>query len=265
MHFNKRLLLILSMFTASVVATEPKGEWLPLFNGKDLSNWDLKIRSGDAEEAKKVFSVHDGMVHVFRHHPDKFSLNSGSATHGLMYTQTEYSRYIFRFEYKWGEKIMNNFRQFQYDAGMYYHVYNDKIWPFGLEYQIRYDHTTNTNHTGDFWASNVSMQWFSDDEGKNFVAPWQGGKPQEIRLGEHRALKDAPYHALDGQWNQVEVIVMADKYAIHKLNGVVVNYATDFDHSAGLIGLQSETAEIFYRNIEILPLNEFIPASEFLP
>lgn len=242
-------------------------EFTSLFNGEDFDGWNLKIRGGEPGEAAKVFAIADGggMVHVFKNYPDGFELNTGNSyTHGLMYTEKSYSKYIFRFEYKWGEKRTNNFKQFQYDAGMYYHVYNDKIWPWGLEYQVRYNHVTDENHTGDYWASKVEMQWFSDDEGKYFVAPWKGGKPQEIRGGEHRASPDVEYHALDGGWNRCEVIVMADHYSIHKLNGKIVNYATDFDQSEGIIGLQSETAEIFYRNIEIKEFDEIIPAEHFL-
>ena len=69
---------------------------------------------------------------------------------------------------------MNNFDQSQYDARMYYHVYDDKIWPKGIEYQIRYDHTKNKNHTGDFWASGTSFQWYASDEGC-FQLPSEGG------------------------------------------------------------------------------------------
>ncbi len=38
---------------------------------------------------------------------------------------------------------------------------------------------------------------------------------------------------------------MGNKYSIHKLNGKIVNMATDFPYSEGKIGLQSETGEIF--------------------
>jgi hypothetical protein len=58
---------------------------------------------------------------------------------------------------------------------------------------------------------------------------------------------------------------MGDKYSIHKLNGQIVNYATDLNRSGGVIGLQSETAEIYYRNIEIKELEDYVPASEFIP
>ncbi len=242
-----------------------KKGFVKLFNGKDWTGWNLKVRSGDPEMAKKVYSIEKGIVHVYKNYPDSFELNAGkNLTHGLFYTQKKYSKFIFKFEYKWGKKITNNFKQFQYDAGMYYHVYNDSIWPKGIEYQVRYNHIKNMNHTGDFWASGTSFQWFTGADGKSFLLPTEGGVKAPVKKGEHLASPNAIYNGLNGKWNKCEVIVMADKYAIHKLNGKIVNMATNLSHSEGIIGLQSETAEIYYRNIEIEEFDEIIPLESFL-
>ena len=250
-----------STSSAMAAATSNDG-FVSLFNGKDLDNWDLKLRCGDAELAKKVYTVDNGMVHVFKDFPAEYELNTGSnRTHGLFYTQKSYSKFIFRFEYKWGKTIANNFKQFQYDAGMYYHVSDSKIWPVGIEYQVRYDHIKNKNHTGDFWGR--GFQWTADDNGC-FLLPKDGGKLQPPKGGEHAARADAEFHALDDQWNQCEVIVMGNQYAIHKLNGKIVNVATQLSQGEGIIGLQSETAEIYYRNIQIKEFNEIVPMETFI-
>jgi len=243
--------------------------FVAVFNGKDLNDWDLKIRSGDAELATKVFSVDNGTLHVLKDFPAEFQLNAGiNNTHGMCYTKKKYSKFIFRFEYKWGKTIANNFSDWQYDAGMYYHVTDTKIWPTGIEYQVRYDHLKGKNHTGDIWA--YGIQWYADDSGQ-FCLPQNGGKPMPIKRwskggpgGEHLALGNAEYHALDDQWNLCEVIVMSDQYAIHKLNGKIVNFATDLSKSEGVIGMQSETAEIFYRNMRIKEFSEVVPLKNIL-
>ena len=237
-----------------------------LFNGKNFDGWYLKIKSGDAELAKKVYAIEDGMVHVFKDFPDEFELGTGkNETHGLFYTKKKYSKYIFRFEYKWGTKIGNNFSRWQYDAGCYYHVYDDKIWPKGIEYQVRYDHTKDKNHTGDFITSNTSLRWFADKKSETFLLPKDGG----VDMGQQRqkilaCSADAKHNALNDKWNQCEIIVMGDQYTIHKLNGQIVNMGTDLSHSEGIIGLQSETAEIYYRNIEIKEFDEVVPMERFL-
>jgi len=263
--FSTVLILLLCSITTVSFAQVKKSKdgFTKIFNGKDFEGWHLKIRSDDAEMAKKVYAIEDGMVHVFnKDFPQEYELNTGgNATHGLFYTNKKYSKFIFKFEYKWGTKIANNFNQFQYDAGMYYHVVDDKIWPTGIEYQVRYNHTKTMNHTGDYWASN--LEWYTKDS-LTFSPPSEGGKPMLGKKGEHRALKDAKYHALDGKWNKCEVIVMGNEYSIHKLNGKIVNMATKLPFSEGIIGLQSETAEIFYRNIEIKEFDEVVPMEKFI-
>ncbi len=239
-----------------------KDGFVPLFNGTNWDGWYLKIRNGDAELAKRVFAIEDGMVHVFKDLPDGYQLNLGTNdTHGMFYTQKKFSKYILKFDYKWGKKKLSNFDQFQYDAGCYYHVVNDKIWPKGIEYQVRFNHLKDKNHTGDFWAD--GLEWYCD-QNKTFRLPQDGGTAKLGHSGEHLGLVTDNFHGLDDRWNECEVIVMADQYAIHKLNGQVVNYATKLPYSEGIIGFQSETAEIFYRNIRIKELAEVVPAEKFL-
>jgi Domain of Unknown Function (DUF1080) len=234
-----------------------------LFNGKNWDGWYLKIKSGDSALAKKVYAIENGVVHVFKDFKDSTGLNTGeNATWGLFYTKKKFSKYIFKFEYKWGKKKFNNFDMFQYDAGMYYHVYNDRIWPKGLEYQVRYDHLKNKNHTGDFWAGSVQIQWYAKNN--MFLLPQQGGEKVPIKKAEHLASEDAKFNGLNDQWNECEVIVMGNEYAIHKLNGQIVNVATNLSHSEGIIGFQSETAEVFYRNIKIKEFKEPIPIETFI-
>jgi len=72
------------------------------------------------------------------------------------------------------------------------------------------------------------------------------------------------YNALNNKWNKCEIIVMGDKYTIHKLNGVIVNMGTNLSHSEGMIDFQSETAEKYYRNIEIKEFDEIVPMEKFI-
>lgn len=244
--------------------TDSKKGFVNLFNGKNWDGWHLKLRNGDEEMAKHVFAIENEMVHVFKDSPDSLNLNTGdNGTHGLFYTNKKYSKYILKFEYKWGEKITNNFDKWQYDSGCYYHVYDDKIWPKGIEYQVRYNHVTNRNHTGDFWAAETTLDWFSRD-GKSFLAPKEGGVKMEQKKNELYGYAKSTYNALNNEWNECEVIVMGNAYTIHKLNGEIVNMATNLSVSEGIIGFQSETAEIYYRNIKIKEFDEIIPIEKFI-
>lgn len=257
-------LFLALMFQAckSQQSTKTEEGFVPLFNGKNWDGWYLKIRSGDPLLAKKVFQIENGVIHVFKQVPEGSEEGNGkNPTHGLFYTNKTYSKYMLKFEYKWGENKANNYEQFQYDAGLYYHVIDDKIWPKGIEYQVRYNPETDKNHTGDYWGL-APYDWTAD-ESNQFAFIEDGGKPQPPRGHEHLASPTRNFNGLNNQWNQCEVIVMGDKYSIHKLNGEIVNMATNFVVSEGKIGFQAETAEIYYRNIEIKEFQEFVSIENF--
>ncbi len=240
--------------------------FVSLFNGKDFDEWYLKIRSGDEAMARKVFAIEDSMIHVFNDSfPSEYKLGTGeNDTHGLFYTEKSYSKYILKFEYKWGSRIANNFERWQYDAGVYYHVINDSIWPTGIEYQIRFDHNTSRNHTGDLIRpKGTDYTWYCVEGGDTYLHPEEGGI-KEDKGWLHYASPTTNFNGLNDVWNQCEIIVMGDKYTIHKMNGEVINMAFNLSPGAGIIGFQSETAEIFYRNIMIKEMDEFIPSEEFL-
>lgn len=262
------VLLTTLIFSCSKTKKDPlsKEGFVDLFNGENWDGWYLKLRNGDEEMAKKVYAIEDGIVHIFKDMPDSLNLGTGeNATHGLFYTKKKYSKYILKFEYKWGEKITNNFNRWQYDAGVYYHVTDDKIWPTGIEYQVRYNHVTNRNHTGDFITGGTSLNWYAAKDSTTFLMPNYGG----INMGQQRdkmllAKPDVFYNALNNKWNKCEIIVMGDKYTIHKLNGTIVNLGTDLSVSEGIIGFQSETVELYYQNIEIKEFDEVIPMKVFI-
>ncbi|WP_430936194.1 3-keto-disaccharide hydrolase [Saccharicrinis sp. 156] len=261
---NFNLLALVTLILLNSCAPDHETNFVKLFNRVNLDGFYLKLRKDDAELASKVFVVEDSMIHVFNDHfPDSIDLAARTnATHGLFYTDQTYSKFILKFEYKWGSKIANNFDQYQYDAGCYYHVVDDKIWPVGIEYQIRYNHIKHMNHTGDFWATQPLM-WFGAKDSSRFLNPKDGGISIP-KINEVLASKPKQYNALNNRWNKCEVIVMEDRYAIHKLNGEIVNMATNLQLKEGKIGFQSETAEIFYRNIEIRVFDKVVPMMKFL-
>lgn len=257
------IVLFLVACGTSKKAKKSSDGFTKLFNGKNWDGWYLKIRKEDPELAKKVFQIENGMVHVFKEVPEGSEVgNSDNPTHGLFYTNKTYSKFILKFEYKWGKNIANNYQQFQYDAGLYYHVVDDKIWPTGIEYQVRYNPENNKNHTGDYWGL-APYDWTAD-ENNQFAFVNNGGKLQAAKKGEHLAKTPQNFNGLNDQWNQCEVIVMANKYSIHKLNGEIVNMATNFVISEGKIGFQSETGELYYRNIMIKEFDEIVPMEQFL-
>jgi len=68
--------------------------WLSLFNGKDLSGWDIKF-SGHAinDNYKNTFQVEDGMIRVVYDEYENFD-----DKYGHMYYETPFSYYKIRFD-----------------------------------------------------------------------------------------------------------------------------------------------------------------------
>lgn len=236
----------------------------PLITGPDFEGFKIMQRNATEDQADRVYCYRpDGGIHLFRDLPDRTGVETNqNGTHGILYTTKTYRRYHLKFEYQWGEKLFNNHEKFQYDSGLIYHIEKLKIWPTALQYQIRLNHLRDKNHTGDFVAGGIAMQWYSKD-GKTFEMPSKGGKPQPIRRGQHFAHADANFHGLGDHWNQCEIIVMGDRWAIHKLNGDVVNFATNLGVAEGAIALEAETAEIVWRNIMIKEFDTDLPVGEF--
>jgi hypothetical protein len=253
-------------------AADIKEGFVQLYNGRNLDGWHIHMRGTDPDLPAKVFvPAADGIIHVMKDIPDRAAVDApleGWVSHGVLITnRDDLKRYIVKFQYKWGKKIMNNFNDWQYDAGAFYHVQSEKkIWPTSIEYQVRYNHLTNTNHTGDMWniaRSKTPITVFLGESG-TYVSPDFGGKPAQSLSGGTAALAGAFYNGLNDEWNQAEIIVMGDRYAIHKLNGTIVNYYENLQLGSGAFALQGETAEVFYRNILIKTFDRDIPAESFL-
>jgi hypothetical protein len=261
-----RILALLAAAGSLLAEPAPADGYQPLFNGKNFDDWTFLLRDGTPEDAKKVFTIDpDGLLHVFRDIPAGTGATTHkNATHGVMATKRPYKYYSLKFEYKWGRKLVNNSADFQYDAGIIYHITELKIWPTALQYQVRYNHLENHNHTGDIVAGGIKMQWYSKD-GKTYASPADGGTPQPIRRGQHYAQVDAPFHGLDDKWNECELIVMGDRYLLHKLNGKIVNMATDLSASEGPIAIEAETGETYWRNLRIKEFPAPVPMEKFLP
>ena len=84
-----------------------------------------------------------------------------------------------------------------------------------------------------------------------------GGTSLEVagKLEGGRVVKTQDAEKPRGEWNVVEVVCDADRI-INIINGVVVNEGTKASETAGKIILQSEGAEVYYRNVELTPLRK---------
>jgi 3-keto-disaccharide hydrolase len=218
---------VLVALTAFVVAPgraddTSKDGTIKLFNGKDFSGWTIYIDprgrySADAN-GDRVFTAEDGVIHV-----------SGEKFGGLT-TKDEYENYRLSVEFKWGEKRWPPREKDKRDSGILVHcVGPDKIWTKSIECQIQ------EGDCGDFWLVGGTTITVDGNVETNFK----------------KKKKDS--EKPNGEWNTVEVVCDGDKIT-NIVNGVVVNEGTNASVVKGRILLQSEGAEVYYRNVVLTPL-----------
>jgi len=169
--------------------------------------------------------------------------------YGGLTSKQEYQNYHLKLKYKWGEKKWAPRLQRKRDAGLLYHCTGRhgafwNVWMRCLEYQIQ------EGDTGDFFAlaGDLNGKWLGVGE----------------EYGNWACTKKSTHENPHGEWNTVELYVVGDQ-AIHVVNGQVVNVVKDahlFDDGKkiplvrGKIQLQSEAAEIFYKDVKIKALEE---------
>lgn len=200
---------------------------------------------------------------------DEIIINVSGEYYGCLATKKEYENYHFQLKYKWGEKKwiprMNKMK----DSGILYHSIGDfgvehwRSWMMSQEFQIM------EAHTGDFWSqatSAIDIRAFASESGLNPMAH----KSQEfLSFGEQGeagkyCLRSNNYENEHGEWNTLDLYCYEDK-SLHVVNGKVVmilknsrflNDTNEFiPMTKGKIQIQSEAAEIFFKNIKIRKIN----------
>ena len=263
--------LLAATILSAVAPADAAAKWTPLFNGKNLDNFDIAYSSKppDDRPASALFEVRNGMVHTYP------GAQAGtSQPSGYFQTRDEHSDYVLHIEYKWGHKKFAPRMTRLRDAGLVFHTYENvtNSWPRGIEYQIE------DSDVGDLWLissqadSTIKPNAYHHDpdplqNNASYYAPASDGGQTET-LGKHngyvRLRHGAEYEK--PSWNSVDVVVRGDS-ATYLVNGQVNMRITNLKKwdaasngwvrlDRGRILFQAEYAEIYYRNIRIRPVME---------
>ena len=207
------------VFVVKNIIPVTKESFVNLFNGKDLSGWNTFLKDiGSNKDPNNNFSVEDGVLHVI------------GKDLGYAITQKSFHNYHFKVEFKWGERRWPPRENEKRDAGICYNiVFNapDSIWPKSIECQVQ------EGDVGDFWLLGFSTI--------------KSNGVQNVPSAHTRMIKQKDAEKPKGEWNTVEVISYNGK-CVHIVNGVIVNAGEDASVKEGRILLQSEYAEVYYRN-----------------
>ena len=217
---SRGLVMLAALVLAAPAAAEDKGGTIKLFNGKDLSGWKMFVDPRSKVKPESVWSVKDGII-----------ICKGQPL-GYLLTEKEYGNYILKVQWRWTQDGDNDKR----NSGVFLHVSGkDKIWPKGVEAQLYRD------HAGDFWL--VDGFKLSVDKGRQ--DPWNAGHFLRIK----KSGVEKPI----GEWNQYEITCKGNTIKL-VVNDVFQNEGAHAESDKGKILLQSEGAEIHFRNIELTPI-----------
>ena len=280
-HFPWILCLLLPCLAARSLqpSGHPKEKWVTLFNGRNLTGWDSYIAPGKQDggdgktivtgglnnDAKKVFSVVQqdghGVIRV-----------SGEQWGGLS-TLQKYDNFHLQLQFKWGELTWGQKKGKKKDSGLLYfavgkHGADGNAWMRSQEFQIQ------EGDCGDYWGvagagEEVPAHKKSDSE---YVYDPSGQRylfSATSTSGRHCIKRGEPENPT-GQWNTLDLYCHGDT-SIHVVNGKVVMvlyHSQQMDNgqstplAKGKLQLQSEGAEVFYRDIRITAISQLPPGMQ---
>jgi hypothetical protein len=243
------------------LSEKKEGEVIHLMNGKDLSPFYTYLKDfGRDKIPDEVFSIQDGILHISGQH------------WGYLNTHEEFENYRLLAEFKWGGKTWGEREKAARDSGILVHSTGEDgayggTWMYGIEIQII------EGGTGDLLVVADKSDKFSitseaapEMQGSCHVFQ-EGGEEVTLNIGrlnwrhrdpgwedviDFRGEKDIEKPV--GEWNSLDIRVEGDTIEV-KLNGELVNRATQVRPSKGRIQIQSEGAEILFRKIDLIPLD----------
>jgi hypothetical protein len=239
---------------------------IKLFNGKDLTGFYTWLGSpgkgqkpyGKNHDPEKVFTVHDGMIHI-----------SGKVFGGLI-TEKEYKNYHLVAEFKWGEETWPPRKDRARDSGILLHCVGEDgaaggVWMESVECQMIEGGTGDLILVAGKGRPRLTArvrkrggQPYYDPKGEQVVftagrVNWLYRDPDWKDGKGFRGDRDVERPV--GEWNRLECVCEGGRI-INILNGTVVNRATGVSPHRGKILFQSEGAEVFFRRIELLPVRK---------
>jgi hypothetical protein len=205
----------------------PAASPVPLWNGKDLSNWTFFLVDPKAK-MDDVWSVREGMI-VCKGDPV-----------GTLLTKDEFTSFRLVVEWRWAPGTVVT-KEKTPNSGVLLRVNGEmKQLPRSIEAQLR------SGDAGDLYGF-----WGMKIEGDPARSKAEKGNPV---IGDMRGVtKAAGAENPVGQWNRYEIVLDGTKLEL-SINGRKVNSATVADVLPGRIGLQSEGGEIHFRKVELQPL-----------
>lgn len=224
-------------------------QWIPLFNGHDLSGWTVKFTGYPVgENFNETFRVEDGLLRVRYDNYDEFR-----GEFGHIFTDDVFSNYVLRVEYRFvgdqtpgapGWAVRNNGAMLHSQSAESMGLHQD--FPVSVEAQLLGGDGTNERTTGNMCSPGTDVHI----DGK--MVP-----------GHCYNSKSKTYHG--DQWVTMDMVVYGDSIVHHIIEGDTVLTYTNLTVTPeegrerrplkeGHISFQAEGHPTDFRRIEIREL-----------
>ncbi|MBT1703322.1 3-keto-disaccharide hydrolase [Chryseosolibacter indicus] len=251
-------------------------EWTNLLD-KDLTHWEnylsYKHKVGyngnvpvdESGMALEPIGYNKDKGQVFSVIEDKgeLVLKISGEIYGCVFTKKEYENYHVKLKVRWGNQKYDPRKNKLKDSGILYHSIGEagaeywRTWMLSQEFQIM------EGHMGDYWQQSTSaadIRAYLPEGKMNSIA---STKQPFLSFGsgttEGYCMRSENHESPDNSWTTLELICFEDK-SLHIVNGHVVmvlknsHYKKDAKEiplTKGRIQLQSEAAEVFFKDIRI--------------
>ena len=282
-----RLLLVAALLGG--MTTQAQSGWTSLWNGKNLDEWTTWMqqpaptsevpglkRDADGKYLEPIGSGRDPLkvFTVVNDVDGRPAIRISGEVFGELRSKSSFKDYHLKMQFKWGEKKWppRDRAETPRDSGLLYHVHSEpgaegRTWARSVELQIQ------EHDVGDLYAvgSAIAVRAKARPGTKptlydyDPMGEWTYFSQSQGSMG--RCIKQPDNEKPNGEWNTVELIAFGND-AIHIVNGKVVmrlygpvkiNTELPTPVTSGPIILQSEGAELFYRDIQVRPITA-IPA-----
>jgi 3-keto-disaccharide hydrolase len=254
-------------------------DWQFLFNGKDLNGWNTYLGPPLNDAGKMLSDIPLGLNndpnHVFTVVKDNGEnvIRISGENWGAISTKKEFENLHLQLMFKWGSLSWGQKKNKKKDSGLLYFSVGKNgadygAWMRSQEFQIE------EGNCGDYWGVAGGMEDIpaikkSDSEYVYNTVGQMHTFSATSDVGRH-CIKQGDAEKPSGEWNVLDLYCHGDT-SVHVINGKVMmvlyhSLQSDDDEirplTKGKLQIQSEGAEIFYKQIKIKKLDE-IP-SEFL-
>jgi len=253
------IVCLLLLTGTSPAGDADSGEWIQLFNGKDLDGWIPKIRHHEAgENFGDTFRVEDGVLKVGYEAYDSFDERFGH-----LFYEKPFSHYRLRVEYRFVGKQVKGGPGWAYrNSGLMLHGQTpesmavDQDFPASIEVQLLGGNGTDPRTTGNLCTPYTHVVMDGELVKRHCTSStsetYHGDQwvTCEVEVRGHELVR----HIYEGEAvieyskPQLDGSTGVGKKLIEKQGGAML--------SAGTISLQSESHPIEFRKVELLVLKK---------